>query len=115
MVQEKSSMQLQVIEIVGALRDWRRHEVVGPLLEVSRLALNNLDGLNQEEIDKLIKWKECWQGLDRRLRRVIADNMDEVSGIGFLIIDGRDLLEHQHYKIKKIWSETYGYSMTVEL
>ena len=111
----QSSTQAQVIEAVGSLRGWRQHEVVGPLLEVGRLALNNLDGLTQEEIDKLVRWQEAWQGLDRRLRRVIADNMDEVSGIGFLILDGRDLLEHQIYKIKRIWMDTYGYALSVEL
>ena len=50
MLLAQSSTQAQVIEAVGALRDWRQHEVVGPLLEVGRLALNNLDGLTQEEI-----------------------------------------------------------------
>ena len=115
MVQEKSSMQLQVIEAVGALRDWREHEVVGPLLEVSKLALNNLDGLTEKEIDTLFAWKQVWQNLDSRLKRVLSDNMDEVSGIGFMILDGRELLEHQIYKVKRIWMETYGYEMTVEL
>lgn len=115
MLLAQSSTQAQVLEAVGALREWRLHEVVGPLVEVGRLALNNLDGLTQEEIDRLEGWKESWQALDKRLQRVLADNMDEVSGIGFMILDNQPLLEHHIYKIKRIWIETYGYEMTVEI
>jgi hypothetical protein len=110
----------QVLQACARLQDlaggWAP---VGSLLEGARLALVGLDGLDEVQMRRLLRWAARWEAMDPRLRALYAQHQSAIAVDVALwhVLDQRSGQPSGvvYGKLRDLWVKVYGYSPSIEL